>query len=382
MASIGALYAVYGPAVSGFQDRFGIDDGTAGVGFAVQSAGAIAGVLLAPRLALHRGNRAALGASMLLVFVGSLAIALAATWPQTVAAAAVAGLGMGGCDVLISQLLILGGGARGPALVNVAHGFFGIGTVLAPTAVAAFGADDYRLVFALIAAAAVPGLVTVRHLWDRPSPAEAVRPGPSRAHTTRDRIRARVGLSVLAGFVLLYVTHFGVQSGIGTWEPTLLEALGHDSSRAALLTSGFWLAMVVGRFTAAGLTRFITIPGLVMTSCGLMTVCVLVAAIDELAAPAFVCAGFFIGPIFPSGLTWLASSGHAHGNRFAIVMAASMVGMAIPPWLLGLAIQGHGPTVMPLMVSAIAAAAFIASAVLYKVSPLRSAPGAGQAHDD
>lgn len=46
-------------------------------------------------------------------------------------------------------------------------------------------------------------------------------------------------------------------------------------------------------------------------------------------------AGFFIGPVFPSGLTWMVNTGHAHGNRFAYVVAASMVGMALAPIGLG-----------------------------------------------
>jgi fucose permease len=360
MASIGALYAAYGPAVIGFQDRFGVDEGAVGVGLTVQSAAAIGGVLLAPVVARRRGNRAALAGAMLLVLAGSLAVALAATWPQTVAAAAVAGLGMGGCDLLISQLLILSAGVRGPALLNLAHGFFGVGTVLAPAVVASVGTGSYPVVFALIAVAVLPGLVTVRGLRDRPVPAEPPAPGSPSARGAR----RRVGLFVMAGFLVLYVTHFGVQSGIGTWEPTLLEALGHDSSRAALLTSGFWLAMVGGRFTAAALTRFVSIPALVTTSCALMTTCVLIATIDDLAAPALLLAGFFIGPIFPNGLAWLASSGHGDGNRFAYVMAASMVGIAVAPSLIGVAIESYGPTVMPVLVSGIAVAALLASAAL------------------
>jgi fucose permease len=360
MASIGALYAVYGASVAGFQARFDVNEATAGVALTLQSAGAIAGVLIAPLVAHRFSDRTALGSAMAMVLLGASGIALASSWQVTISAAIVAGLGMGGCDLLISQLLILGTGAHGPALVNLAHGFFGIGTVLAAAAVAAVGTDNYRLAFVLIAVAATPGLLTVRGMGQRPAAALTTQEYPR----ARGKRRHRTGMWVMAGFILLYITHFGVQTGFGTWAPTLLEDLGNSASHAVLLTSGFWLAMVAGRFGAAAVAHRVPVQVLVTASCALMTAAAVVATIDSVAVPALLAAGFFIGPIFPNGLTWLALCGHGDGNRFAYVMAASMLGMALPPWLVGVAIEHEGPTVMPVVVAAIAATALAASLTL------------------
>ncbi|MCA1184936.1 MULTISPECIES: sugar MFS transporter [unclassified Saccharopolyspora] len=355
MTAIGALTAAHGPAIPAFRAEQGIDGATAAGGLAAQSIGAVAGILLSQALLRRRGNTAAVGASALLVAVGSVAIALAPSWPLILASAAVAGLGLGGCDVLITQLLIVGAGSRGPALVNVAHACFGLGTALAPAAIAAIGAEHYRVVFAGIGSLALVGLATVRGISAAPTPLELT------ARTAGDAAPRRLaGTAIVLGFLVLYVTHFGVQSGIGSWEPTVLAEQGYGAAAASLATSGFWLAMVGGRFAAASLSRRVPLPALVVASCAGMVAAAAVALHGPATAWAYLLAGFCIGPIFPNGLTWLAASGHAHGGRFAAVIAASMIGMALAPTGLGAVIGRWGTQAVAPSVLAIAALALLA----------------------
>lgn len=357
MTSIGLLVATYGIAIPGFKEQFGVSDAAAGAGLALQSAGAVVGVLAAPFALRPFGNRTTLMASAVLLGGGALALAFAFSWPMVLVSALIAGLGLGGVDMLITQLLIIGAGTRGPALVNVAHGFFGVGTVLSPAVLALIGTDRYWAIFAAVGVANAIAVACLGGLAARPTPVDA----PEESGTPVARAHWFVGAAVVAGFVLLYVTHFGVQSGIGTWEPTFLGALGHDESSAAWATSGYWFAMVVGRFAAAGLTRLVSIPVLVTVSCIGMAASLVWAMHEPSAMWAFLLCGFFIGPIFPNGLTWLASSGFAHGHRFSYVVAGSMVGQAFAPWLIGVAIEHGGTTVMPFTLLLIALGAVLAA---------------------
>lgn len=364
MSMIGALIAGYGPAIAGFKDRFGLSDAEAGAGLALQSIGAVAGVLAAPFVMRWLGNRAAMAASLGLVTFGAAAVSLAPSWQFLLASAGVTGLGVGGIDLLVSQLLIVGTGEKGPALVNLAHAFFGIGTVVSPALIAIVGSGRYPLIFGGIAMCGLAALLTMRGLAARPTPMDGAR-GAARGLARSSPI---TGAILLAGFIVLYIAHFGVQSGIGNWEPTYLIALGHEQSLAVWATSGFWLFMVIGRFFAAALTRYVSIPVIVTAGCAGLAAALGLATLDGTAVWAFALCGFFIGPIFPNGLTWLAQSGYALGPSFAYVIAASMVGMALAPWLVGLHIESRGPQVLPATMLTIAAVALLMSGILAAVT--------------
>lgn len=359
MAAIGALIASYGPAVAGFQNRFGITEGQVGAGLAVQSLGAIIGVLASPRLMRRLGNRRAMMLSLGLVGIGALLIAVAPSWSLTLAAAAITGLGLGGVDLMVSQLLILGTGSRGPALVNLGHGFFGVGTVAAPALIAVIGSERYPLLFGLIGLVAVLALLGMAGLVARPTPAD----GRAAAGAGR-KARLWPGVAVMVGFIVVFSTHFGVQAGIGNWEPSYLGHLGVSTAPAMWATSGFWLMMVLGRFLAAGLTQVLPVGTIVLVSSLGMTLSLAWSLHDASAIWAFALCGLFIGPIFPNGLTWFTRTGYAGGNRFSYVMAAAMVGMAVAPWALGMAIDAAGLHVVPVILLAISVLTLLSSAAL------------------
>lgn len=360
MVSIGALIASYGPAIAGFKERFGLSDADAGAGLALQSVGAVAGVLAAPWVLRKFGNRAAMSTALVLITLGATAMAIVPAWSLLLVAATTAGLGVGAIDLLVSQLLITGTGDRGPALMNLAHAFFGIGTVASPALTAVVGSSSYMVVFAIFAAFALAALLTMPGLKAHPTPMDETPASQSGA----PKPARRSGAVLLSGFIILYIAHFGVQSGIGNWEPTYLVATGYGQSTAVWATSGFWMAMVLGRFVAAALTRHIAIPQLVTLSCVGMTAALAVATIEGTAVWAFLLCGFFIGPIFPNGLTWLAHSGYGQGPSFAYVIAASMVGMAVAPWAIGVHIEYAGEQVLPATLLGIAVIALAVSLVL------------------
>src|SRR4029079_19760628 len=63
---IGALQALYGPAIPAFREEFGLSPSAAGLGLSAHFVGGVAGVLLFDRLYGRVGNRRILGSSYLL----------------------------------------------------------------------------------------------------------------------------------------------------------------------------------------------------------------------------------------------------------------------------------------------------------------------------
>ncbi|OMI37264.1 MFS transporter, partial [Streptomyces sparsogenes] len=175
---IGALQALYGPAIPAFRDEFGLTPSTAGLGLSAHFLGGVAGVLVFDRLfgradAGRIGNRKLLGGSYLLMAVGAAGFALAPAWPAALAMALVAGLGFGGIDYGLNQLFAVGFGRRSTAMLNVLNAHFGIGAILGPALIGLVGADRYTAVFLGFAALTLPLLLCLAGVRDEAPPRTA-----------------------------------------------------------------------------------------------------------------------------------------------------------------------------------------------------------------
>lgn len=85
----------------------------------------------------------------------------------------------------------------------------------------------------------LPTLGAVASREPRPASAEGAATGGARV------------LPVIAAFIGVYVLHVAIETGVGGWEPTHLEAVGFGAATAATATSAYWAAMTVGRFVVA-----------------------------------------------------------------------------------------------------------------------------------
>ncbi|MFI6151746.1 MFS transporter [Kitasatospora sp. NPDC051170] len=301
---IGALQALYGPAVPAFRSDFHLSPTAAGLGLSAHFVGGVAGVLLFDRLFGRLGNRLLLGASYLLMAAGAAGFALAPNWPLALAMALLAGLGFGGIDYGLNQLFATGFGHRSAAMLNILNAHFGIGAILGPAVVGAVGADHYPAVFLAFAAADLPLLLCLRGVRDR------TEPPADRSGTAGNALGRSLG-SVLAVFVALYVLHVGVEAGVGGWEPTHLETVGYGAGIAATATSAYWLMLTVGRFLVVPIALRHSAESIIAVSCAGMTACLALAAVPGFAPYAYAGVGLFIAPVFPTGLPWLhrAASG-------------------------------------------------------------------------
>jgi len=83
---IGMLQALYGPAVPGLREEFGLSPSGVGLGLSLHFTGGVAGVLAFNAIHSRISNRALLGASYALMAAGG-ANALALDWPLALVAA-------------------------------------------------------------------------------------------------------------------------------------------------------------------------------------------------------------------------------------------------------------------------------------------------------
>ncbi|WP_184567123.1 MFS transporter [Streptomyces paradoxus] len=361
---IGALQALYGPAIPAFRAEFGLSPSAAGLGLSAHFVGGVAGVLLFDRLYGRVGNRRILGSSYLLMAVGAAGFALAPDWPTALVAALLAGFGFGGIDYGLNQLFAVGFGHRSTAMLNILNAHFGIGAILGPAVIGAVGSEHYPAVFLAFAVANLPLLLCLRGVRNQV-------PVPAGEQSGGTGVLGRSLGSVLAVFVVLYVLHVGIEAGVGGWEPTHLETVGYGAGVAATATSVYWLMMTVGRFLVAPLALRFSAQAIITVSCAGMTVCLLAATVPALAPYAYAGVGLFIAPIFPTGLPWLNRAAPRARRAGALVIAASMAGGVAAGPALGKAIEWSGIRAVPLLLCGVSALCLAATLWLIRATRSR-----------
>ncbi|MFC8140948.1 MFS transporter [Streptomyces paradoxus] len=360
---IGALQALYGPAIPAVRAEFGLSPSAAGLGLSAHFVGGVAGVLLFDRLYGRVGNRRILGISYLLMAAGAAGFALAPDWPTALVAALLAGFGFGGIDYGLNQLFAVGFGHRSTAMLNILNAHFGIGAILGPAVIGAVGSEHYPAVFLAFALANLPLLLCLRGVRSQV-------PVTSGEQGGGGGVLGRSLGSVLAVFVVLYVLHVGIEAGVGGWEPTHLETVGYGAGVAATATSVYWLMMTVGRFLVAPLALRFSAQAIITVSCAGMTVCLLAATVPALAPYAYAGVGLFIAPVFPTGLPWLNRAAPRARRAGALVIAASMAGGVAAGPALGKAIEWSGIRAVPLLLCG--ASALCLAATLWLIRATRS----------
>jgi fucose permease len=272
--------------------------------------------------------------------LGCVAVAFAPAWPAFLAAVFVVGVGFGALVLGLNQVVAYSEGRRRAALLSALNGVYSAGAVASPILVAAFASAHFALLYlgaAALALVLIPGsLGIVGRL-----PVSAGSPG-------------RPGLLVLI-FVGAFVLYVGIENGTGGWMTSHLESVGLGSTAAATATSGFWLALVIGRLLMTLVPATVPEPAIVLAGATAAMVSLLAASIGAVAPWAYVVTGLALAPIFPTGIVWLAKLRPGDARATSWLYPAVAVGGIAGPGAIGLVIAGFGVRWAPLVLALVAA---------------------------
>lgn len=338
MLLIGGLEALYGPSLIRLIVRFDASPSMAGIMVSAHFAAGLTGVLISQWSHSRIGNRVLLSAGYLLLITGSLAFAWAPSLALAITASAIAGLGFGALDYAFSHLFAVAFGPRSGKMLNLLHGFFGVGAIVAPLAVALFGPENYPAYFTGFAALALVTTLGLRGVRSHPTqgaPADPETEPAQRPAAAAIPPRTPMFAAAFTAMIAVFVLHVAVGSGIGTWEAAYLNLRGHSVDQAAAATSLFWFSMTASRFVLPAVIKRLQ-PGTVVTlSCLLMTTSALAALVPGAAVLGFTMMGFAIGPVFPTALAWATQIFGGRSWVSGFLIAISMVGGIIFPPVLG-----------------------------------------------
>jgi fucose permease len=348
--ALGVAISAIGPALPELAARTDSSLESLGGVFSAIFLGALVAQLAAGPLSDRLDQRVVLLAGMALFALGTLGYTASRALPLTLACAALAGLGQGvlviGSNLLVARVFA----DRSTAALNLLNVFFGVGDVAGPAvaglALHAWGSAIPALWLG-IALIAAPAALTPR--LPAIAPPSHQQNGPS---TSIYRAPLLWALGVL---VLVYV---GTEIGMSGWTATYIQrstALG--ATAGALVTSGFWLALTIGRV-------FGTFLGARMAPNRLLQLCLggallggMLLVLSVGSAPrtigAVLLLGLCFGPVYPTAIALVADSFPAQpGAAVSIVAALGSLGGMLLPWLQGNLLARGGPPASALLIAA------------------------------
>lgn len=368
--TFGILNASIGPLLEQLAVRNNVALVSIGGIFSALFFGSFAAQLVIGPFTDRLGQHRVFAVSLIILAIFLAAMSLSRTYPLTLALAFVAGTGFGTAvlagNVLIGQLFQ----SNSVPALNWVNVFFGLGDVVGPLLVSfsliTWNDGNPALWFGSLGMV-ISALLMILFFFK--TKLDAV--GQGKAENTHEHFRVSPFLLSLAGMIAIYV---GSEAAIGGWTTTYLHSTTSLTiERAALATSGFWLALTLGRVMGAVLGSRISAVNLLKLCFGITMAGAIVYAAsfgDEVwSIVAILIIGFGFGAIFPTIFSILTSSYKGASGKAATLLTASgsASGMLLP-WLQGVIFDKFGMHSVSYMTVGLAALLWVAFAINRQVN--------------
>jgi fucose permease len=262
--AVGLPDGMLGTAWPGMRHSFGVPVGDLGLILLVNTIGSVAIAAFVGRLIHRIGVSALLAVAASCAAIGGVSFAVAPGFWLVLIVGPLTGAASGMMDGGLNTAIALTGR---PRLLNLLHGFYGIGTAVGPLVVTAailIGSwrPAYLVLVAIDLAAAGSWLAYHRKLPPTPPARETDTDAAdgdevggaadgSAAEPTAGWSRRRVVSVLTAGLVVFFV-YTGLEVSAGQWETSYLRGhLGLSASAAGLAAFGYWGALTLARIGLA-----------------------------------------------------------------------------------------------------------------------------------
>jgi MFS transporter, FHS family, glucose/mannose:H+ symporter len=353
---IGAAGASFGPILPSFRSTFGLSAAIGGLLLSGHYTGAVIGILSPNVLRGRMRSTRALAIGGTTVFAaGCLVIGVSPAPWTALLGAVIEGAGWGALVICFNSLFAAGFGERSPAMLTLLNATFGVGSIAGPAAVGLLFGGHFRPPF--IAAA----LLAVLALTLTPALPGAAIAAPDDA---APGLRIHGYAPALALFVVLFFLLGGTEGGVSAWMATNLVATGMSVTRAATITSLFWVLYTATRLVIAPVTLLVP-PRWIVTAClAFLAVLMLLAHAAVLTAPAYVLAGAAIAPTFPLSLVWAGKALAISDRVMSFVVAGDLFGGILLSAGAGRLVTAAGATALPFAFTGVAGVSCVLALLL------------------
>ncbi|MBI3785494.1 MAG: MFS transporter [Deltaproteobacteria bacterium] len=329
-AALGVCMILPGALLPLLVDKFHMRLVEAGSMMALQPIGYLLAVACASRVIAALGMRRALRGGFFTTAAGYAGFGLAASWAAGSAMMFVAGVGIGTVEVAANALIVRAAGDRSAGLLNFAHLFFGIGSVVTPaiaTQVVALGGTVTQTF--LVTAAVTAAVAVGWSLLNEDAASDGSGDGEGEGLHRRFIV-------LCAAMLAVYV---GTEMGIGNWlTKYLVSARGVDLTTAGRALSLYWLGLTIGRLGLSFLSHRFTqqrlLFGLTLFAATFAWAALLAPSV-RLEIAGFTLLGLGFSGIFP-GIISLGGRFHPHNTAQAtsIMIGGAGLGGIVIPWVM------------------------------------------------
>ncbi len=378
--TVGLPDGMLGTAWPAMRQSFGAPVGDLGLILLVNTLGSVVIAAFVGRLIQKLGISALLAVAALCAALGGLGYAAAPGLWLILAIGPLLGAAIGMIDGGLNTAVALTGR---PRLLNLLHGFYGIGTALGPLVVtAAILAGSWRPAYLFLAALdLVAAVLWVLHHRRVPPPGALRAPSGTDTGQGADVTdpaaawsRQRL-VSVLALGLIVFFVYTGLEVSAGQWETSYLRGhLNMSASSAGLASFGYWGALTAVRIGLALPAK--PVPPRHVIGWGLAVSVVAATLIwwqpdTAVTVAGFVILGAALAGIFPA---LIAITPQRIGERRAQHAIAWQVGAAAAGGsgisaLLGLLIDTTSLTILGSAILSLALLLVLANAALARLAP-------------
>lgn len=337
-ATLGVCLILPGALLPLLVEHYGMRPVEAGSMLATQPIGYLLAVAAAGRIIRAIGLAPALSSAFVLAGLAFIGFGSVSSPMAGGAMMFVTGMGIGTIEVAANALLIEVGGKRTATLLNFAHLFFGVGSILTPllaTQAVAAGLS-WNAAFITTGVATILVGASWRLVKTPKRSAADLRQADARLHWGY--------LLFLATTLGLYV---GVEMGIGNWlTKFMVGERGLDLTAAGSVLSLYWGGLTAGRllliFTAHRFQEERLLVGLTAFSAAAFALALL-ATSPLVTAVGFILTGVGYSGIFP---VVIALGGRAHPDSSAaatsVLIGGAGLGGILVPWVMSAIADGFG----------------------------------------
>ena len=356
--TMGLLTSALGPALPDLADHTGRSLAELGALFTAIFMGALLAQSVSGPLNDRAGQRPVLVGASVFVVVGSIGVVLSPSLIVLLAAGTVIGVGYGAIDVTTSVLVAGAFSGRSVSALNLLHMFFGIGAVSGP-AIASLSLRLADTALPPIWIAACVMVVAVPLALRLPRSTATVPTHEANTAASPAQPAARLyGDPLLWAIGVLILLYVGIETGVGGWTTAYIErSTTFNADTAALVTSGFWLALTGGRVlgtifgTRLGSqwTLWLALGGAALGGLvlAMSTGSILFTVVGVLLI------GLSYGPVFPTIVSITTDVfRHGPGKATGAIVAMGSIGGVLIPWTQGVLLDRVSLSAMVIFVAA------------------------------
>jgi fucose permease len=353
--SLGMPDGLLGVAWPSIRSSFSIPLDAIGMLLTAAMAGYMTSSFLSGPVVTRMGVGRVLAASCAMTGLALFGYTIVPAWWMMVLLGVVAGLGAGAIDAGLNTYVAA---HFSEGLMQWLHASWGIGITLGPIIMTiGLTASDswhtgYRVVggFQLILAAC---FVLTLGMWNH-SEKSVESDAPKRLTDYKTPLGETLRQPQVWLSIFLFFMYVGAEASLGTWTYTLLtESRGIDPTAAGFWAGSYWATFTIGRVVAglfakrAGVHLLVT-GGLAGALLGTVMLVWNPSQAINLLAVALI--GFSIAPIFPAMMSGTSQRVGAHfaANTIGMQMAATGMGTALIPSLMGVFARQISLEVIPL----------------------------------